>query len=90
MSEILPEEVPVKPPLILPRVQVARNTPSTHAYSFSTSSTTVGTSMFEGISEGERLCPDSVIPGLYSEGELPLSEGQAVHSIKENDEGMPF
>ena len=99
VSESLPEkptEYPdnapssPQPPLTLPRIQAARKTPSTHVHSFSiSSSTTVGTSMFEGISEGERLCPDNVIPGLYSEGEIPLSEGQAVHSIREdNEEGI--
>ena len=84
-----PKSVPSSsvPPVILPRVQVARKTPSTLGHSFSiSSSTTVGTSMFEGISEGERLCPDYVIPGLYSEGEIPLSEGQAVRSIVEDNE----
>ena len=93
VSESLPEkpsESPENVPLTLPRVQAARKTPSTQVHSFSiSSSTTVGTSMFEGISEGERLCPDNVIPGLYSEGEVPLSEGQAVQSIREdNEEGI--
>ena len=53
------------------------------------SSTNFGSSTFEGISEGEKLCPDNVIPGLYSEGEFPLSEGQAVLSqLEVDEEGM--
>ena len=30
------------------------------------------------------MCPDSIIPGLYSEGEFPVSEGQAILSALED------
>lgn len=79
---------PPQPPQTVPVVQVVKpRTPSDHARSFTiSSSTTVGLSTFEGISEGEKLCPDYVIPGLYSEGEFPISVGQAVLSDFEGDE----
>ena len=82
-------------PRILPPppqiVQVIPKPVSVQNSSFTvSSSTTVGTSMFDGISEGERLCSDDVIPGLYSEGEFPLSEGQALDFLLEEGDGGNF
>lgn len=90
-NETLEEESPpqshVPPPENI--VNVIKMAPSPQASSFTvSSSTTVGTSMFDLISEGEHLWPDSIIPGLYSDGEYPLSEGQAVLTpIDEIDDG---
>ncbi|XP_065058983.1 protein TALPID3-like isoform X3 [Rhopilema esculentum] len=79
-------------PRILPPppqiVQVITKPVSVQNSSFTVSSSTaVGTSMFDGISEGERLWSDDVIPGLYSDGEFPLSEGQALDFLLEEGDG---
>eukprot|EP00794_Sanderia_malayensis_P020450 gene20450-22466_t len=78
ISSVAPPQRPLQQLPMSNRIETPKAI-SSKSTSFTVSSnTTVGSSLFEGISEGEHLCPDSVIPGLYSEGEFPVSEGQAI------------
>ena len=74
----------------IPEIVQVKVVPSSPSISFTVSSTTTpGASTTEGISEGEHLRPDKVQTGQYSEGEFPLSPGQALSPVEELEEVMP-